>query len=74
MLRTRPFEKSSPAVVFVKRDGTAHRFAAETPYGKEIGGGHSHARLLFAGGKVWVNGTTNPIGAIEMTQPGDHAR
>lgn len=74
MLRTRAREKGSSAVVFVQRDGTAHKFAAETPYGKEIGGGHSHARLLFAGGRAWVNGTTNPIGAIDLTQPGDKAR
>ena len=66
-------QKSTPAIVFVHRDGKRHKFTADTPYGKEIGGGHSHARLLFAGGKVWVNGTTNPIAAIDLSQPGDKA-
>lgn len=74
MLRTRVSQKSPPAIVFVRRDGKSHKYVIETPYGKEIGGGHSHARLLFADGKVWVNGTTNPIGAIDLTQPEDKAR
>lgn len=77
MLRTDPTKSSPPAVVFVHRDGEQFKYAGETPYnlgwGKGIGGGHSHARLLFVDGKVWVNGTTNPIGAIDLSSPGDQA-
>ena len=77
MLRTRVSEKSPPAIVFVKRDGTSHKYVNETPYGgawgKGIGGGHSHARLLVVGGRVWVNGTTKPVGSIDLAQPGDKA-
>ncbi|MGB2824724.1 MAG: PQQ-binding-like beta-propeller repeat protein, partial [Phycisphaerae bacterium] len=73
MLRTRASEKGAPSAIFVKRDGTSYKYAKETPYGKEIGGGHSHARLLFVGGKVWVNGTTKPMGAIDLSRPGDKA-
>jgi len=73
MLRADAFNKSRPSAVFVRRDGTGYKYAHDTPYGKEIGGGHSHARLLFVDGKVWVNGTTKPVGTIDLTQPGDKA-
>ena len=73
MLRMNAFEKGKPSAIFVRRDGTAYKYAQDTPYGKEIGGGHSHARLLLAGGKVWVNGTTKPMGTIDLSQPGDTA-
>ncbi len=77
MLRTRAFEKSPTAIVFVKRDGTSYKYVDEAPYGgawgKGIGGGHSHARILFVDGKVWVNGTTKPSGAIDLDQPDDKA-
>lgn len=77
MLRTRVSEKSPTAFLFVKRDGASHKYLEDTPYnggwGKGIGGGHSHARLLFINGKVWVNGTTKPIGAIDLDGSGDKA-
>jgi outer membrane protein assembly factor BamB len=73
MLRTSPFKKGKPVAIFVRRDGQSYKYADATPYGKEIGGGHSHARLLFVDGKVWVNGTTRPVGTIDLDQPGDKA-
>lgn len=74
MLRSSPLEKSAPGIVFVKRGGKEYKHADKTPYGKSIGGGHSHARLLFVNGKVWVNGTTKPIGTIDLNDPGKKAR
>ncbi|MDP6524852.1 MAG: PQQ-binding-like beta-propeller repeat protein [Kiritimatiellia bacterium] len=78
MLRTRVSEKSPTAFLFVKRDGTSHKYLDDTPYnggwGKGIGGGHSHARILFVNGKVWINGTTRPIGAIDLDGSGDKAQ
>jgi len=77
MLRARVMEKSPTAIVFVSRDGKSHKYLDKTPYGgawgKGIGGGHSHARILFVDGKVWVNGTTKPSGAIDLSQPDDKA-
>ncbi len=65
--------KAGAAVLLVDRaGGREHRFIPESTYGskKTIGGGHSHLRLLVAGGKLWINGISQ-FGGADPADPAD---
>lgn len=73
-LRTGRFAKGPTGLLFVKRDGSTCKHAGSSPYGKEIGGGHSHTRMMYVGDKVWIHHTTKPQGTIDLSEPGDKAK
>jgi len=73
-LRTKAFAKGASGVLFVKRDGSTYKHAGTSPYGKEIGGGHSHTRMMYVGDKVWIHHTTKPQGTIDLNEPGNKAK
>ncbi|MDP6637377.1 MAG: PQQ-binding-like beta-propeller repeat protein [Phycisphaerae bacterium] len=73
-LRGNAFAKGSSGVLFVKKDGTAYKHAGVSPYGKDIGGGHSHTRMMYVGDKVWIHHTTKPQGTIDLSDPGDKVK
>jgi len=73
-LRSKRFAKGSSGVLFVKRDGSTYKHADDSPYGKEIGGGHSHTRMMYVGDKVWIHHTTKPQSTIDLNEPGNKAK
>jgi len=79
-LRAKAFVKGAPGVLFVKRDGSTYKHAGNSPYAgsagwvKEIGGGHSHTRMMYVGDKVWIHHTTKPQGTIDLNDPGNKAK
>jgi len=72
-MRTRVGAKSHAAILLVDRaSGREHRLLAETTYGnRSVGGGHSHLRLLQAGGKLWVNSAVGQHGGADPADPGN---